>query len=67
MVPPLQSAGLYKGLRLLKDSIDSYRQRRRPLARFGGALVARDLIAAVLRAPNEIIGVQRARRHAHDA
>lgn len=27
MVPPLQSAGLYKGLRLLKDSIDSYRQR----------------------------------------
>ncbi|MFN8566689.1 MAG: cobaltochelatase subunit CobN [Kouleothrix sp.] len=27
MVPPLQQAGLYKGLRLLKDSIDSYRQR----------------------------------------
>ncbi|GAB4215316.1 MAG: magnesium chelatase subunit H [Roseiflexaceae bacterium] len=26
MVPPLQQAGLYKGLRLLKDSIDSYRQ-----------------------------------------
>ncbi len=27
MVPPLQQAGLYKGLRLLKDSIDAYRQR----------------------------------------
>lgn len=27
MVPPLQQAGLYKGLRLLKDSIDSYRER----------------------------------------
>jgi magnesium chelatase subunit H len=27
LVPPLQQAGLYKGLRLLKDSIDSYRQR----------------------------------------
>lgn len=27
MVPPLQQAGLYKGLRLLKDSIDSYRAR----------------------------------------
>ncbi|MEM9955392.1 MAG: magnesium chelatase subunit H [Chloroflexota bacterium] len=27
MVPPLQQAGLYKGLRLLKDSIDSYQQR----------------------------------------
>ncbi|HEU4326026.1 MAG TPA: magnesium chelatase subunit H [Roseiflexaceae bacterium] len=26
MVPPLQQAGLYKGLRLLKDSIDTYRQ-----------------------------------------
>lgn len=26
MVPPLQQAGLYKGLRLLKDNIDSYRQ-----------------------------------------
>ncbi len=26
MVPPVQQAGLYKGLRLLKDSIDSYRQ-----------------------------------------
>jgi magnesium chelatase subunit H len=26
MVPPLQQAGLYKGLRLLKDSIESYRQ-----------------------------------------
>jgi magnesium chelatase subunit H len=26
MVPPLQQAGLYKGLRLLKDSIDSYRK-----------------------------------------
>ncbi|MBA3946649.1 MAG: magnesium chelatase subunit H, partial [Herpetosiphonaceae bacterium] len=26
MVPPLQQAGLYKGLRLLKDSLDSYRQ-----------------------------------------
>ncbi len=30
MVPPLQQAGLYKGLRLLKDSIDSYRQNPRP-------------------------------------
>ncbi len=27
MVPPLQQAGLYKGLRLLKESIDSYRAR----------------------------------------
>ena len=27
MVPPLQQAGLYRGLRLLKDSIDSYRAR----------------------------------------
>lgn len=27
MVPPLQQAGLYKGLRLIKDSVDSYRQR----------------------------------------
>ncbi|MBK9710683.1 MAG: magnesium chelatase subunit H [Kouleothrix sp.] len=27
MVPPLQQAGLYKGLRLLKDSLDSYRKR----------------------------------------
>ena len=27
MVPPLQQAGLYKGLRLLKDAIDSYRKR----------------------------------------
>ncbi|NTU80063.1 MAG: magnesium chelatase subunit H, partial [Chloroflexales bacterium] len=27
LVPPLQQAGLYKGLRQLKDSIDSYRQR----------------------------------------
>lgn len=27
MVPPLQQAGLYKGLRLLKDSLDSYRQQ----------------------------------------
>ncbi|MEN9933767.1 MAG: hypothetical protein RLZZ387_346 [Chloroflexota bacterium] len=26
MVPPLQQAGLYKGLRLLKDSLDQYRQ-----------------------------------------
>ncbi len=26
MVPPLQNAGLYKGLRLLKDSLDSYRE-----------------------------------------
>ncbi|MBC8077913.1 MAG: magnesium chelatase subunit H, partial [Chloroflexales bacterium] len=26
LVPPLQQAGLYKGLRLLKDSIDSYRK-----------------------------------------
>lgn len=30
MVPPLQQAGLYKGLRILKDSIDSYRQRPTP-------------------------------------
>ncbi len=30
LVPPLQQAGLYKGLRLLKDSIDSYRQRPSP-------------------------------------
>ncbi len=27
MVPPLQQAGLYKGLRLLKDSLESYRQQ----------------------------------------
>ncbi len=27
MVPPLQQAGLYKGLRLLKDALDSYRAR----------------------------------------
>ena len=27
LVPPLQQAGLYKGLRALKDSIDRYRQR----------------------------------------
>jgi magnesium chelatase subunit H len=27
MVPPLKHAGLYKGLRLLKDSIESYRQK----------------------------------------
>lgn len=27
MVPPLQQAGLYKGLRILKDNIDSYRTR----------------------------------------
>lgn len=27
LVPPLQQAGLYKGLRQLKDAIDSYRQR----------------------------------------
>lgn len=27
MVPPLQQAGLYRGLRLLKDSIDGYRAR----------------------------------------
>ncbi|MEO0563963.1 MAG: cobaltochelatase subunit CobN, partial [Chloroflexota bacterium] len=27
MVPPLQQAGLYKGLRLLKDTIDTYRDR----------------------------------------
>lgn len=26
MVPPLQQAGLYKGLRLLKESVDRYRQ-----------------------------------------
>jgi len=30
LVPPLQQAGLYKGLRLLKDSLDSYRQRPAP-------------------------------------
>ncbi len=30
MVPPLQNAGLYKGLRLLKDSLDSYRQHPSP-------------------------------------
>ena len=30
LVPPLQQAGLYKGLRLLKDSLDSYRQRPTP-------------------------------------
>jgi magnesium chelatase subunit H len=30
MVPPLQQAGLYKGLRLLKDSLDSYRRRPSP-------------------------------------
>jgi magnesium chelatase subunit H len=30
MVPPLQQAGLYKGLRALKDSLDSYRQRPSP-------------------------------------
>nr|MCU0492583.1 magnesium chelatase subunit H [Chloroflexaceae bacterium] len=27
MVPPVQQAGLYKGLRLLKDSLENYRQR----------------------------------------
>lgn len=27
MVPPLKHAGLYKGLRLLKDSLDGYRQK----------------------------------------
>lgn len=27
MVPPLKHAGLYKGLRMLKDSLDSYRQK----------------------------------------
>ncbi|NTW97845.1 MAG: DUF3479 domain-containing protein, partial [Oscillochloris sp.] len=27
LVPPVQQAGLYKGLRALKDSIDQYRQR----------------------------------------
>ncbi len=27
MVPPLQQAGLYKGLRLLKDSLERYRQQ----------------------------------------
>lgn len=27
LVPPLQQAGLYKGLRQLKDAIDAYRQR----------------------------------------
>lgn len=27
MVPPLQQAGLYKGLRLLKDNLDRYRQQ----------------------------------------
>ncbi len=30
MVPPLQQAGLYKGLRLLKDSIERYRQHPEP-------------------------------------
>ncbi|MCG8346420.1 MAG: magnesium chelatase subunit H [Chloroflexales bacterium] len=30
MVPPVQNAGLYKGLRLLKDSIDRYRQQPDP-------------------------------------
>ncbi len=30
MVPPLQQAGLYKGLRLLKDSIESYRHHPSP-------------------------------------
>jgi magnesium chelatase subunit H len=30
MVPPLQQAGLYKGLRLLKDAVDSYRGRPSP-------------------------------------
>ena len=32
LVPPVQQAGLYKGLRLLKDSLDSYRQRPDPEA-----------------------------------
>ncbi len=30
MVPPLQQAGLYKGLRRLKDSLDAYRARPQP-------------------------------------
>ncbi|NJN17782.1 MAG: hypothetical protein HC822_16670, partial [Oscillochloris sp.] len=30
LVPPLQQAGLYKGLRVLKDSIDRYRQHPDP-------------------------------------
>jgi magnesium chelatase subunit H len=30
MVPPLKHAGLYKGLRLLKDSLDTYRQKPSP-------------------------------------
>lgn len=30
MVPPLQQAGLYKGLRILKDSLDSYREHPSP-------------------------------------
>lgn len=30
LVPPLQHAGLYKGLRLLKDSLDTYRQHPSP-------------------------------------
>ena len=30
LVPPLQQAGLYKGLRQLKDAIDAYRQRPDP-------------------------------------
>jgi magnesium chelatase subunit H len=30
LVPPLQQAGLYKGLRLLKDNLESYRQRPDP-------------------------------------
>ncbi|MBI1297324.1 magnesium chelatase subunit H [bacterium] len=30
MVPPLQQAGLYKGLRLLKDSIEGYKKKASP-------------------------------------
>ncbi|MCS6840886.1 MAG: magnesium chelatase subunit H, partial [Roseiflexus sp.] len=30
MVPPLQQAGLYKGLRRLKDALDAYRARPQP-------------------------------------
>ncbi len=30
MVPPVQQAGLYKGLRMLKDNLDSYRQKPDP-------------------------------------
>ena len=32
LTPPLQQAGLYKGLRQLKDNLDAYRQRPNPAA-----------------------------------